>query len=331
MKGRRDGKKAFLEKSLVLYFSEYLLSKGYISSSETVKSAVEIKNCDLPTYQIITSSSDLLIKQVDAGRNPQDQLGLLKAEAAFCQLIENYEYLSRFMPLFRGYDEGEKILIYDSIEDGKNLSTLYNNRIIEHEEIQLLTKWLSLLHRLRFEKNIRGQFDTSNNKIFSGLFKQEIPAAILENDAAYSGEMILLYEEINKDENVLKRIDALSSIYAQESETLIHGNFTPSNWFRSDSGVAIANPCFARFGSPEFDLGLFIAHLKLAQVAQEKIDIVLDSYENRDDINLTLMNHFVALEILYWQFYGRKQFVSGNLKMSKSLVEHAWELLVNDH
>jgi len=328
MKGRRDGKKALLEKSLVVYFSEYLLSKGYISKSETIKSVAEIKNCDLPTYQIITSYSDLLVKRVDVLQDAQYEVGLLKTEAAFCQLIGNYEYLSRFTPLFRGYDEGEKILVYDSIEDGKNFSAIYKSHLIEQEEIQLLTKWLSLLHRLRFEKKAHGQFDLTNNKIFSGLFKQEIPAAMVEKDAAYSAELIALYREINKDERVLKRIEALASSYAQKSETLIHGNFTPLNWFRSDSGVAIANPSFARFGPPEFDLGLFVAHLSLALVPKEKIEIVFDSYENRDEIDLTLMNHFAALEILYWQFYGRKQIVSGNLKISKSLIEYAWELLV---
>ena len=60
--------------------------------------------------------------------------------------------------------------------------------------------------------------------------------------------------------------------------TLIHGDFFPGSWLAGEPGVFVIDPEFAFFGPPEFDVGVFLAHLILGSQGEAASQNLQESY-----------------------------------------------------
>jgi 5-methylthioribose kinase len=318
MGGRK--KEGFFAASL----EAFLKSNKSISDSDSIKRILPIKDSYPSTFRVSTKFSDLLVKRVDVSNPSPVEISLLNTEEAFYELTQQYEYLARFMPFLHKSKQTENTLVFEDLLDAQDCTSMYKDHIIEQDEIRVMTKWLSLLHRLRFDQQQKSKLVSFGKKGagMAPLFNhQEF------NVRLHEPEMRARYQELNEDSEVLKKINDLSEFFYRESETLIHGNFVPVNWIRSDSGMTIVNPR-ARFGAPEYDLGLFIAHLRLGQIAQPKVEIIFSSYEDIEEVDFKFIDYFTGFEILYQQFYGPKYLVGSNLKNRIALIDYGLELLL---
>ena len=57
----------------------------------------------------------------------------------------------------------------------------------------------------------------------------------------------------------------LGALYLQDGTSLLHGDYFPGSWLQTAAGVRVIDPEFCFFGPPEFDVGVLLAHLHLAQ------------------------------------------------------------------
>jgi 5-methylthioribose kinase len=118
-------------------------------------------------------------------------------------------------------------------------------------------------------------------------------------------------------------------LYLSDGPCLLHGDFYPGSFLKTDKGIKIIDPEFCFFGFAEFDLGVFIAHLKLSEQSQELIDLAYASYEKREDFNMNLLNQFVGIEILR-RIIGLAQLpLTSTLQTRVSLCDEAKKLLMN--
>ena len=93
----------------------------------------------------------------------------------------------------------------------------------------------------------------------------------------------LLYK---KDDVLKKTIKALGEKYLKDGSYLLHGDYYPGSFLKTNSGVKIIDPEFCFYGLAEFDLGVLIAHLKLSQQSNEFIDIAIKNYEKGEDFQI---------------------------------------------
>ena len=100
----------------------------------------------------------------------------------------------------------------------------------------------------------------------------------------------------------------LGTIYLSgESEAgavrrLLHGDYYPGSWLRSDAGFRVIDPEFCFAGPPEFDLGVLTAHRILCQPkpARDFVSRTCSQYESRGGpaVAHQLVEGFAGAEIL---------------------------------
>ena len=90
----------------------------------------------------------------------------------------------------------------------------------------------------------------------------------------------------------------LGDVYLQTHNILIHGDYYPGSWIKSKSGIKIIDPEFSHFGKAEFDLGVMMAHLKMAQIENSLLKRVLDLYQKPLDFDYQLFLGFCGVEIM---------------------------------
>ncbi|TFG71242.1 MAG: hypothetical protein E4H26_12695 [Flavobacteriales bacterium] len=62
--------------------------------------------------------------------------------------------------------------------------------------------------------------------------------------------------------------------YLSPGETLLHGDYYPGSWMTVGDQFYVIDPEFGFVGFAEFDLGVMVAHLIMATMEVEKLDLV---------------------------------------------------------
>jgi 5-methylthioribose kinase len=85
----------------------------------------------------------------------------------------------------------------------------------------------------------------------------------------------------------------LGQTYLSEGDTLLHGDYFPGSWLQTEAGVRVIDPEFAFFGPPEFDAGVLLAHLYMANQPTEAAEATLKTW-----CNPKLTRQFAGIEIM---------------------------------
>jgi 5-methylthioribose kinase len=89
--------------------------------------------------------------------------------------------------------------------------------------------------------------------------------------------------------------------YLSSGSVLLHGDFFPGSWLRSDTGIYVIDPEFCFFGDPEFDLACAVAHLRLAQQPRQHAEVFLQAYSDRSEntlIDSSRLASYAAAEVM---------------------------------
>ena len=100
------------------------------------------------------------------------------------------------------------------------------------------------------------------------------------------------------DSGLKKQIHALGERYLGSGFHLIHGDFYPGSWLKTQSSIKIIDPEFGFFGLAEYDLGVTMAHLKMAEQDDALISLLLSNYPYPRDYNAKLCDAFCGVEIM---------------------------------
>jgi 5-methylthioribose kinase len=107
--------------------------------------------------------------------------------------------------------------------------------------------------------------------------------------------LALLYK---KDSELKQKMECLGSLYLSKGKYLLHGDYYPGSWLKTEDGVKIIDPEFCFYGLREFDLGVLVAHLYLTQQEESVIAFVEENYLSFADLNTTVLNGFIGIEIM---------------------------------
>jgi 5-methylthioribose kinase len=85
-------------------------------------------------------------------------------------------------------------------------------------------------------------------------------------------------------------------MYLSEGAVLLHGDYYPGSWMRSEGNLFVIDPEFSFLGFAEFDLGVMAAHLILA-TDQKDLPLQL-SHNYGDRIDSVLVGKIAGMEII---------------------------------
>ncbi len=317
----------FLENDLKKV-SAFLTEIGFLQSNERLekieKPGEGNMNC---VYRVITSDRSFIMKQARPWVEKYPQIDApvsrINIENTYLETAQDIAGVGPASPKCLWFDHSHYLMIIEDLGEARDLTYLYRDDAkLCTEHLDQLLEYLSNLHRhdlnsdfpsnidmrkLNHEHIFRFPFDPTNgmdlDKITPGLQKAARP-----------------YQQ---NTTLDQLISSLGLIYLSPGNTLIHGDFYPGSWLLADSGIKVIDPEFSFVGIAEFDLGIFLAHMLMAQQPDEVLSAIWNQYNKPADFSDMLLSGFTGVEMLR-RLIGIAQLpVQLNLSEKNALMKRA--------
>ncbi len=317
--------------------ASYLKKRNWLQAEEAI-SSVEVPgegNMNF-TLRIITNKRSFIIKQSREYVEKYPQVAAPKErvlrEAEFYEIIKNVPYLKQMTPNLIGLDKENSIMLMNDLGSGKDYSNLYDKgKNIPEEDLLLIIDFIAKLHTSitteTTEKRIpnRKMRELNHEHIFKYPYVKDNGINLDDILPGLQKQACILKE----DEVLKNNVFELGKLYLQDGNILLHGDFFPGSWLKTESKLNIIDPEFCFFGFPEFEMGVVIAHLKMADQSKELITKALQHYKKSCTLDEALCHKFVAIEIIR-RIIGLAQLpLQIDLEKRIELLKQAQEILLS--
>ncbi|MEZ4901736.1 MAG: phosphotransferase [Spirosomataceae bacterium] len=313
---------------------DYLKSNHWLKAHEPILSIEKPGEGNMNyTLRVRTHDRTLIVKQARpyVEKYPQIAAPAQRAviEGKFYQQIQPFESLNNFMPALIGIDEVHHILVLEDLGVANDYTFLYQaGQKLSLTEVEILTHFLAQLHQLTWQELPN---ETFANRAMRALNHEHIFRYPFMEDNGFDLDTIqkglqTISMAYKFDEALKKTITELGTVYLADGHCLLHGDYYPGSWLKTESGVKIIDPEFCFYGLAEFDLGVMIAHLMLSQQEENVIRHVYQAYGPIK--NPRLVDQFTGIEIMR-RLIGLAQLpLSLSLLDKEELLEVAYDLLM---
>lgn len=217
-----------------------------------------------------------------------------RAEAGFLKMVSRVPELAKASLGLIHHDMGNHVMVLYDLGDGGDLTDLHEGAALTqnvNEGVDLLTALVGYLSTLHAHFLLNPPLRPVVNKGMRKLNHQRLFADPFQGDSAFAK---------TKEPAVRKRVLELGERFLdfKAGGTLLHGSFRPANfWIGTDAQntLRILEPASCFTGPPEFDFGVFAAHLHLRDNAAE-VERVRELYTGKLDDHL--WRGYAGVEIL---------------------------------
>lgn len=221
-------------------------------------------------------------------------------EAAWYDIARRNAAVAERIPDLLGVDPDAKVLMLTDLGTAGDYLHLYGGGHLREHELDSLVDWLAELHLgFRGDREAAGLRNRdmrvlNHEHIFEVPFR---PDNGLELDAITPG-LLAVAAKLRTDRPLLDGIQKLGSRYLTDGGTLLHGDYYPGSWLQADAPWII-DPEFGFYGPPEFDVGVMLAHLRLAGQSTDLPDRATRRYLSRaGELNIPLADGFAGAETI---------------------------------
>ena len=250
----------------------------------------------------------------------------IEVEYRFLTVLNTNPYLAAHSPKVLHYDSQAHLMLLEDLGEGSDFLPLYGGiKQLQPNELIHLVEYLMHLHQVRVTEfpDTDGMRTLNHEHIFEFPFLEEngfdldqIQLGLQEASLPYKRDVLLK-----------AKIHSLGQRYLNTGKSLIHGDYYPGSWLEVSSGIKIIDPEFGGLGDAEFDLGVFLAHLDLAQQNEQLSNLVEESYTI--PLDWSLVAQYRGVELLR-RLIGIAQLpVSLSLDEKKSLLARARTYLMS--
>gem|GEM_PF-68576 len=285
---------------------EYLRQQGVLSDSDSVVSVTKAgegnMNC---VVRVRTERGSLVVKQARPWVEKYSQFEApwdrACREAEFYTRVCCRPRLARLLPKLSRFDSSSRLLILEDLGEGGDYSSVYGGDRFTVGEIQALADFLSELHA-SFQ-GADGDGTGSNREMrelnHAHCFRIPLePNNGLDLDAITVG-LAALADELRSDESYTAEVERLGrEVYLADGQHLVHGDFFPGSVLRTPGGPRVIDPEFCHWGRPEYDVGVFLAHLVLSDQPPEIQRAWVDGYRVGPGFDLGLMRGLAGVEMM---------------------------------
>ena len=324
----------FLENHVALV-EQYLRQQSWIQPKEIVQSLEKPGEGNMNfVLRVKTNQRSFIVKQARpwVEKFPQISAPVERTgvEAHFFRTLAANPIFSTYNPKCLGYDENSFVLAIEDLGKGTDYSFLYQeNNQLTKEEIRSIAQYLSALHQLKpatdFPQN-KAMRLLNHEHIFNFPFSEDNGFDLDEVQKGLQ-EIALPYKN---DKELKAIIQKTGDLYLSEGKHLLHGDFYPGSWLKTATGLKVIDPEFGFVGPAEFDAGVLVAHLLMAQQPIEVVQLFLSAYQQSDDFNSSLLARFTGIEILR-RLIGIAQLpLNLDLAQKKVLLETAVKYILSE-
>ncbi len=252
------------------------------------------------TLRVVTNQRSVILKQARPWVEKYDTIPApwdrCIYEQRFYERVQSLPEVAACMPKLIAADGDSKLLLLEDLGEAADYTDLYADAVLHEPEIGALAAYLSALHEAT-----RGESDaTFANRDMRALNHEHIfvlPLAAengLDVDAFEPG-LSEMASRLREDLEYMEWIRKMGERYLADGPCLLHGDFFPGSWLYHD-GVKVIDPEFCYYGDPEFDLGVWLAHMCLAEQEESVFTGLIRAYGGSFDPALTV--RYAAVEIM---------------------------------
>ena len=308
----------------------HLKRNGMLQADEDVLDSYKTGEGNMNVILTIkTNKRTFVLKQsrpfVSKYPNVPAPLDRIEIEYKYYNVINKDNLLACFSPDVLGFDKTEWLLALEYLDMGVDYLWLYEeNASLEEEVADLMLTYLKKLHQMAvpdFPTN-QEMRELNHQHIFVFPF---LPENGFDLDDVQVG-LQDLSAMVKNNPVLIEKIRLVGERYLRPGKVLIHGDFYPGSWFETGRGLKIIDTEFAFLGDPEFDLGIMLAHLKMAMATESELQRIIKSYP----LENALLAQYTGVEILR-RLFGLAQlplFLS--LVEKKELATYAINLILNE-
>lgn len=247
-------------------------------------------------------------------------------ELRYYEQIASDDVLSSYSPKVILYNSEHHILLLEDLGNGTDFNNIYTREYSWNmSDFHSISKYLNALHEVGvsdFPDNLEMR-NLNHEHLFHFPFMEENG---FDLDSIQSGlqEVSLKYKT---DSELKSALELLGERYLSQGTTLLHGDFYPASWLKTENGVKIIDTEFAYMGDREYDLGVLFAHFDLAGMNASYQKEFLKLYQH--SYSEELVNAYRGMEIMR-RIIGIAQLpLTRSLDEKKSLMEVARKLILS--
>lgn len=285
---------------------KYLTAQGWLKDAEII-TGVEIPgsgNMNF-TLRILTDRGSFIIKQSRGYVEKYPQVSApadrVLREAEFYTLTAHDKYLKSKMPQLLGVDRKNYVLKLEDLGEGIDYSFLYNrNNFLSLGQLEEIMLFAAILHTGQFceqsDKKLtnRAMRKLNHEHIFLYPF---LTGNGLDLDGILPG-LQKVGDAFKEDRALKTRVQELGEKYLSDGPVLLHGDYFPGSWLMTTNGLKVIDPEFCFFGTPEFEVGVTLAHLKMAGESWDFIDQAVYFYMEKAPLQKETCFEYMAVEIM---------------------------------
>jgi 5-methylthioribose kinase len=289
--------------------------------------------------RVATSERSLIVKRARpwVERFPSIAAPVERAdsEAAFYRLVADQPAIAARMPRLIDFDPTQHALVLEDLGVAADYTDLYRGATLPAGDAATLGHWLARLHTARGGRG-KGR-ELSNLPLrrlnHAHVFRVPLSADIGIDLEAVTPGLQCVATTLASDSALFDAASRLGALYLADpgpESVLLHGDFFPGSWLRTESGPAVIDPEFAFFGPAEWDVGVLWGHLLLSGQPNETRVAVRQAYEGPAGFDWPLAERFAAVEVIR-RLIGVAQLpLTIGLEAKRSLLAAAHATLATD-
>ncbi len=317
--------------------THYLQQQQWLQANETVMSATKPGEGNMNyVLRINTGHRTFIIKQSRpyVEKYPQIAAPANRAiiEGEFYKATQLDTTISNYSPKLIGIDAVNNVIAEEDLGLATDYTYLYNlQEKVTVKEVEAFTRYISHLHH-HFHKPIID--DDLSNMEMKKLNHQHIFIYPFLEDNDFNLDQVqqglqAIATPFKQDVVLKEKATALGNKYLEKGHYLLHGDFYPGSWLKTNNGIKIIDPEFCFYGSAEFDVAVMIAHLKMTNHSQEIIEYIINHYAPSTGFSMPLLHQFIGIEILR-RLLGLAQLpLQLSLHQKQVLLEEAHQLVID--
>lgn len=254
--------------------------------------------------RVKTDSGSMIVKQSRPWVEKYPQISApverILVEAEFYKTLNTDPFYLNFIPAIIGLDAKNFLLAIEDLGPSADCTFLYQRTAdLEVQEMESLISFISHLHNHSW----RQKKTFPDNAELKKLNHTHIFYYPFLEDNGFSLDTIqpglqAVSMKFKTNRLLKENLKTLGDLYLQKGKTLIHGDYYPGSWLKTDQGIRIIDPEFSHYGYAEFDLGVMVAHLKMGHAEEETIRHVIRKYIMPDGFSMSLFLQFCGVEIM---------------------------------
>lgn len=295
----------YLDETDLAGLSNHLQERRWVNSHETVQQARKAGEGNMNyTLRVITSQRTFILKQARPWVEKYPHIAApwerSLVEGKFYRTIASQPTLARRMPRFLELDERSHILMLEDLGEAQDFMFLYRGGTLTAAQLEELAEYLSQLHTAFLGSDFKEEFSNRAMRELNHQHLFQIP--LMENNSlnlnAITPGLQEAAERLKKNREYCETVGRLGDHYLANGSALLHGDYFPGSWLSSRDGVRIIDPEFCFYGPPEFDAGVWVAHLYLSNQTRELVDRLWRLYQPPKPFDRARALQFAGIEIM---------------------------------